>query len=197
MHEKRLDHLAPDELSDLEDLEDEDFLESYRQKRIAEMQAVAKKAKFGHVFPISKNEWSREITECSEGVTEEEKEKGGQIVLVHLSHESVPESVHLSRVWKEAAERWPEVKFCEILGSRAVEGWPKERSPTIIIYKAGDVIDTIVGWRREWGVWEVDELLVKHKAASEEDLRIVKGRRAKAEGRDKPDVDEGDEDFSD
>lgn len=197
MHEKRLDHLAPDELSDLEDLEDEAFLEEYRQKRIAEMQAVQKRAKFGSVFPISKNEWNREITEASEGVSEEEKKRGGQTVLVHMSHDSVPESVHLSRVWKEAAQRWPEVKFCQILGERAVEGWPKERSPTIIIYKAGDVVDTIVGWRREWGLWEIDELLVKNGAADETDLRIVKGRRAKAEGRDKPNVDEGDEDFSD
>lgn len=195
-HENRLESKDLDELSDLEDLEDEDFLESYRQRRMAEMREVQQKSRFGHVVLISRDEWSKEVTEASQAElgprpegSERKNEDGKdcerekQTVLVHMAHEAVPDSVWLSRVFRDAAPKFPEIKFCEILGRRAVEGYPKERCPTIIVYRGGDVVDTILGWRsdKKWGVCEIGDLLVRVKAVSEKDMRVVRLRREREE----------------
>src|SRR5438045_7653748 len=64
-HENRLEGKDLDELDALEDEEDEAFLEQYKQARLAELQSLQQKSRHGSVYPISKPEWSREVTEAS------------------------------------------------------------------------------------------------------------------------------------
>lgn len=65
---KDLDTLNLDELDELEDSEDEEVLQQYRQKRIAELQALAQKSKFGSVGEISAQDYVNEVNKAGEGI---------------------------------------------------------------------------------------------------------------------------------
>lgn len=57
------------------DSDEERLFLSYRAKRLAELQTTERKARFGRVEPVSRDDWAREITEGSkvpEPGTEEE-----------------------------------------------------------------------------------------------------------------------------
>lgn len=51
------------------DLEDDEFMKEYRDKRIAEMMAVEAKLKFGSVFEISKPDWEYHVTRAPKDVS--------------------------------------------------------------------------------------------------------------------------------
>jgi hypothetical protein len=79
----RLENLNLEELAELEDDEDEEFLESYksqppssaafdeivsdlgRQKRMAEIREFQKKSRFGSVEPLAKPDFVKEVTDAS------------------------------------------------------------------------------------------------------------------------------------
>merc|ERR1712000_801192 len=95
-HENRLEGKDLDELDELEDDEDEAFLEEYRKKRIAELSTIEKKAIHGSVYPISKPEYQREVTDAS---------KNGPVFVNLISSMGTNvESRVLSELWKQAAQ---------------------------------------------------------------------------------------------
>lgn len=57
-----------DELDEFEDEEDERVLEEYRKKRIAEMQKMALRNRFGDLKTIGSYEWKEEVTDAPEDV---------------------------------------------------------------------------------------------------------------------------------
>lgn len=57
-----------DELDELEDEEDERVLQEYRRKRIAEMQELANKSKFGEVREISAQDYVQEVNKAGENI---------------------------------------------------------------------------------------------------------------------------------
>lgn len=65
---KDLDEMNLDELDELEDSEDEAVLADYRAKRIAEMRALASKARFGAVAEISGQDYVNEVNKAGEGI---------------------------------------------------------------------------------------------------------------------------------
>ena len=166
-HENRLEDLDIDELDALEDEEDEDFLDFYKQKRMAEMRQLASNEKFGSVYPISKPEWKTEVTDASEKAT----------VFVHLTCESQIQSRLLGILIREAAMKLKDIKFCEIEGRRAIEGYPDSNCPTILIYKDGELAKQIVTLLTLNGndtkLKDIEALLVKVGSLSENDKRLV------------------------
>lgn len=172
-HENRLEGKDLDELDELEDDEDEVFLEQYRQKRMQELNALTKRVKHGSVYPISKPDYSREVTEASnEGP-----------VLVNLTSPlgSNVESRVLSELWRQAAKEYGDVKFCEIRADKAIEGYPDRNCPTILVYKNGDIIKQAVTLVQMGGVrismLDIDDLLVEVGAVDAKDMRVLKRRR--------------------
>lgn len=180
-HENRLEGKDLDELDELEDDEDEEFLEKYRQQRVQELQALKQKSLHGAVYPISKPDYSREVTEAS---------KAGP-VLVNLTSGlgTNVESRVLTELWRQAAKEYSEIKFCEIRGDQAIEGYPDRNCPTILVYNNGDIVKQIVtlvmlGGVRT-GMKEIDALLLEVGAVKNNDMRIVK-RMRDAEDEDHP-----------
>lgn len=55
-----------DELDELEDEEDEKILLEYRRKRIAEMQELAKKDKYGEIKEISGKDYIQEVNNAGD-----------------------------------------------------------------------------------------------------------------------------------
>jgi hypothetical protein len=108
-----------------------------RQKRRQELSILASKAIHGKVYPISKPDYSRAVTDASKQYP----------VLLHLassSHGNL-ESRLLSELWRWAAEKFPEIKFCEIVGSMCIENYPDKNCPTILVYKDGELEKNSVG----------------------------------------------------
>ncbi|KAL2263422.1 hypothetical protein VTK26DRAFT_6883 [Humicola hyalothermophila] len=179
-HENRLEGKDLSDLSDLEDEEDEAFLEQYRQKRLAELAALQRKSVHGSVYPISKPEYSREVTEASESGP----------VLVNLTSpqgDANVESRVLSRLWRQAAAEYGEVKFCEMRADRAIENYPERNCPTILVYHKGGIVKQVVTLATVGGprmsMLDLDKLLVEVGAVPDSDLRVVK-RRQQAEDDD-------------
>ncbi|KAJ8982162.1 hypothetical protein NQ317_013947 [Molorchus minor] len=65
---KNLSELDLDELDELEDSEDEAVLLEYRNKRLAEIKALADRNKFGTVGEISAQDYVNEVNKAGEGV---------------------------------------------------------------------------------------------------------------------------------
>lgn len=57
-----------DELDELEDEEDEKVLLEYRRKRIAEIQELASKSKYGEVKEISGEDYVQEVNNAGEDI---------------------------------------------------------------------------------------------------------------------------------
>ncbi|KFY73290.1 hypothetical protein V499_06632 [Pseudogymnoascus sp. VKM F-103] len=178
-HENRLEGKDLDELDELEDDEDDAFLEKYRMQRVMEMNALAQKSKHGTVYPLSKPDYSREVTEASKS----------EVVLVNLTSGlgTNVESRVLTELWRDAAREFGEIKFCEMRGDQCIEGYPDRNCPTILIYKDGDMVKQIVtlvllnGVRTNMS--DIDSILLEVGAVKSNDIRISK-RRREAEDQD-------------
>ena len=127
-HENRLEGKDLDELDALEDEEDEDFLNQYRQKRMAELSALATASKFGQIFPLQKADWSRDVTEAS---------KEAYVVVNMIS--SNTESRVAADLCRQMAAKFGDIKFTEISARLAVENYPEQNCPSILVYRNGDI----------------------------------------------------------
>lgn len=181
-YENRLEGKDLDELDELEEDEDEAFLEIYRQQRMKEMNALALKSKYGSVYPISKPDYAREVTEASANAP----------VLVNLTSGMGTniESRILTELWREAAKEFGEVKFCEIRGDQAIEGYPDKNCPTILVYKDGNIVKQIVTLAMldslKTSMKNIDSLLIEVGAVKPNDIRIMKRRREAEEEAEAP-----------
>ncbi|KAL2129623.1 hypothetical protein VTI74DRAFT_7523 [Chaetomium olivicolor] len=173
-HENRLEGKDLSDLSDLEDEEDETFLEQYRQKRMQELSALQKKSIHGSVYPISKPEYSREVTEASQN--------GPVLVNLTSAQSGNVESRVLSQLWRQAAQEYGEVKFCEMRADKAIEGYPERNCPTILVYDKGDIVKQVVTLTTVGGarmsMLDLDKILVEVGAVKGNDMRVLKRRRA-------------------
>ncbi|TIC95482.1 Phosducin-like protein 2 [Colletotrichum higginsianum] len=155
-HENRLEGKDLDELDELEDDEDEAFLELYRQRRMQELNNLTKKALHGTVYPISKPEYSREVTEAS----------NNSPVFVNLTSSlgTNVESRVLTELWKQAAQEYGEIKFCEMRADKAIENYPS----VVTLMQMGGVRINML---------QIDNLLVEVGAVPASDMRVAKRRR--------------------
>ncbi|KAL1894600.1 Proteolipid protein 2 [Ceratocystis pirilliformis] len=179
-HENRLEGKEIDELDELEEEEDDKFIEIYRQKRMQEIAALQKKSAHGTVYPISKPEYFKEVTEASA--------KGPVFVNLTSSTGSNLECRVLSDLWRKAAAEYADVKFCEMQAAKAIENYPEVNCPTILVYKNGDIAKQIVtlatvGGRRV-NMTFIDNLLVETGAVANTDMRVIKRRRDAEEAED-------------
>lgn len=172
-HENRLEGKDLDELEELEDLEDDAFLEQYKQKRMAELSALQKKSVHGSVYPLSKPDYQREVTDASQN--------GPVFVNLTSSTNTNVESRVLSDLWREAAREYGDIKFCEMRAEQAIENYPEKNCPTILIYKNGDIVKQIVTLALIGGVrmsmLSLDKILVEVGAVPDNDMRVLKRRR--------------------
>lgn len=177
-YENRLEDKDLDELAALEDDEDEAFLEQYRQKRMAEINALAKASKFGSVYPLQKVDFTREVTEASNDVY--------VFVLLSSSTDSNVESRVLGEIWRELAQKYGDLKFCQIRAQMCIEGYPERNCPTVLVYKDGDIRRQIVTLRELRGVRtkveDLEHVLVQVGAIKEADTRIKRKDEADEEG---------------
>jgi len=155
-------------LHELEDDEDDAFLEQYRRQRLAELSTLQKASIHGQVYPLQKPDYARDVTEASSKT----------FVLVHLASSlgTNIESRILSELWIQLATKFGDIKFCEIRADLCIEGYPEKNTPTILVYKDGDIKRQVITLREFHGLKtnlaDLQQLLVDIKAVSENDMRL-------------------------
>ncbi|KAK6872860.1 Phosducin-like protein 2 [Candida tropicalis] len=166
-HDNRLENKDLDELDELEDEEDEDFLNHYKQKRMAELKKISEKKKFGHVLPINKKEYEDEVTKGSNDT----------FVLVHLSLQSSLQSRLLGSILSTLATKFPEIKICDIPAQRCIENYPESNCPTLIIYHNGNVVKQYITLTQLGGnattLKDIEQVLVDVDAVGFNDKRLI------------------------
>jgi len=87
------------------------------------------------------------------------------------------------------AAKYGDVKFCEIRADLCIEGYPEKNTPTILVYKDGDIKKQIITLRELSGsktqLEDLEKLLVDVGAIRQNDVRL----RKKDGGRDSEDRD--------
>jgi hypothetical protein len=110
-----------------------------RQKRIAELSKIVNTSVYNQVYPLQKPDWSREVTE--------ESQKAFIFVLLTSSQGNNVESRVMIEVWRELARKYGDVKFGQIRADLCIEGYPDRNTPTVLVYKDGDIKKQIVTLR--------------------------------------------------
>jgi len=167
-HENRLEGKDLDELAELEDDEDDDFLEVYRQKRMAELSTITTASVYNQVYHIQKPDYSTDVTEASH--------KAHILVLLVSSQGTNTESRVLIEIWRELSKKFGDVKFCQMRADLCIEGYPDRNTPTVLVYRDGDIKRQLVTLRElngpRTGVQDVEKLLVEVGAVKLGDARL-------------------------
>jgi len=119
----------PDESSD--DSDEEEF-QKFKLERIKLAQASL--PVFGGFERLSKEEWTEAIKHTHELV----------YVIAHLYENDVPACTKLNLCLEALAPRFPHVRFCRVRSTEAMKGYSRAGLPTIIVYKAGDMVSSFV-----------------------------------------------------
>ncbi|MCJ1321582.1 hypothetical protein MMC15_006927 [Xylographa vitiligo] len=171
-HEKRLEGKDLDELDELEDEEDEAFLARYRKQRVAELSSITQASIYNQVYPLQKPDYARDVTEASHNA----------YVLVHLTSSlgTNVESELLTELWRDLARKFGEIKFCEMRADLCIEGYPERNTPTILIYRNGDIQKQLVTLRELGGqstkLEDLQRLLVDVGAVKDNDYRVSRSK---------------------
>lgn len=127
---------------------------------MAELSTIATASVFNQVYPLQKPDYPRDVTEASHKA----------FVLVHLTASlgTNIQSRLLTELWREMARKFGDIKFCEIRADMCIEGYPERNTPTILVYREGDVKKQIVTLRelngeqttikgklQQYGDWEL------------------------------------------
>jgi hypothetical protein len=111
---------------------------------MAELSTVTTASVYNQVYHLQKPDYSRDVTEASA--------KAHVFVLLTSSHGTNVESRILIEIWRDLALRIGDVKFCQMRADLCIEGYPEKNTPTVLIYKDGDIKKQIVTLRDLQGV---------------------------------------------
>ncbi|KAJ6518695.1 thioredoxin-like protein [Mycena sanguinolenta] len=182
-----LEDFTPSELRELaDDAADDDAeraIHAYARQREAEDRAAGKLARFGRVYPIGREDYTREVTEASSidepgaggsgGQDEDDaddddedgakKAKGqGTGVVCFLYKDGQPASERAFAHIRTLAARHPRTKFVSIVGDKCIPNLPDSRVPMIIVYRKGEIRHQVMSWGadRERTIDELEILLL-------------------------------------
>ena len=125
---EKYDPLNKKELEDLKELEDDlddDYLKEYRKKRMEEMKAASMKPYFGKVIEISKEDYIKEVTNATKDV----------FVVLSLYQDYIQESLLINKHLEILAAKYTDVKFVKIIATKCIEKFSDDNCPAMIIYR--------------------------------------------------------------
>lgn len=110
---------------------------------MAELSTISRASVYNQVYPIQKPDYARDVTAASHKA----------YVLVHLTSSlgTNTESRLLTELWRELARKFGDVKFCEMRADLCIEGYPERNTPTILVYRNGDIQKQLVTLRELGG----------------------------------------------
>jgi hypothetical protein len=185
---------------------DEELIEEYRRRRIAEMRARAAAAVHGALREVEPADFEDEVREAS---------RKAPVVLLLALPRGHPPSDRMRGIVERLAQKFPAVKFCCMQASGAVRNFPPEDAPAVMAYREAAVVaqfarleafagastnDDVVEWDlAQRGVLpsEMDEDPRSAPGFGRMNVRRVETRRAAAASDDSSDDDSSDGDDSD
>jgi thiol-disulfide isomerase/thioredoxin len=108
-----------DELDEMEDDLDEEFLKKYKEQRLQEMQGDKEKPKFSGVREITKQDYVDEVTNAPKGT----------YVIIHLYQTYIEACGVMNQVFDELAPKYPQLKFVRIVATKCIENYPDINCP--------------------------------------------------------------------
>jgi len=171
-YDNRLEGKSMKELDELDEdgLEDEEFLNFYRDKRMAEIREQASKERFGDIVHINKPEYMQEVTE----------ESSRCFVIVHIASSQSLQSRLLHGLLLRVAPRFRDVKFVEIQSTQIGDRFPESQTPTVLVYHNKEVVHQMVTLALIGGnstnLQDIDNFLVKTKVVSRTDPRLLENQ---------------------
>ena len=109
-----------------------------RQKRLNEIASLQQASVHNTVYPLQKAEYAREVTDAS---------SDGRFVFVLLTSSSPSGNVEsriLTDIWRDLASMFGDLKFCEIRADMCIEGYPDRNTPTILVYRDGEIVKQVI-----------------------------------------------------
>lgn len=122
------------QLDEHEDDIDEDALGVYRKKRLAELKEQQRLSRFGQVYSVGQTDYKQAVTEASKEC----------FVVVHLMENGSDECSLMNRCLEEIARRFPAIKFVKIMAQEAIPNFPRDRCPTVLVYRDGNIASQFV-----------------------------------------------------
>lgn len=139
-----------------------------RNQRLAELNTISTTSIYNQVYPLQKPDYSRDVTEASH--------KSFIFVLLISSLGTNVESALLTNIWRELAARFGDVKFCQIRADLCIEGYPEKNTPTVLIYKDGDIKKQLVTLKElnadKTSAADFEKLLIDLEAVKQNDVRL-------------------------
>lgn len=135
LDERNLDKMNLDELDELEDSEDEAILLEFRNKRIAELKALASKARYGSVREITGEDYVNEVNKAGDDIW----------VVLHLYARGIPFCALLNQHMNELAIKFPTVKFVRSIAQTCIPNFPEKNLPAFFIYHNGQLKKQFLG----------------------------------------------------
>ncbi|KAI0700528.1 thioredoxin-like protein [Cerioporus squamosus] len=175
------------------DDETERILEVLRRRRLQEARKM-EMARFGRVYPISREDYTREVTEASKVNEEGDELQRGTGVVVFLYKDGIPASDRAKNFVNELAQRHPHTKFVSIVGDKCIPNLPDARLPMFIIYRKGEVLNQLIAWgaEREARVEELEAVLILGGAIIPQVRRPPGEDRDGSDNSDNEDLDDDD-----
>ncbi|KAF4614981.1 hypothetical protein D9613_003302 [Agrocybe pediades] len=161
-----LNDFTPHELQELaEDAPDDEterLIALHRKQRLAEEKRDEARARFGEVYPIGREDYTREVTEASMKDEEDDDNEKGTGVVCFLYKDGLPRSDRAFQHVRSLAKRYPRTKFVSIVGDKCIPNLPDSRVPMLIVYRKGDIRQQIVAWGadRERRLEELEAILL-------------------------------------
>ena len=135
-------------------LEDDEFLDRYRQQRLEELQEENSKVKgknieFGEVVLISRDEWNRHVNEDSMK----------HWVVVCLTSSDTERTGRVEEAVRQLAGDYRMTKFVLIPSRSAIPNWPDSNLPSIFLYRHGKMQLELLRLSPETNVEELEGTL--------------------------------------
>lgn len=111
---------------------------------MAELATTTAASVYNQVYHLQKPDYSRDVTDASK--------QAYVLVLLTSSQGTNTESRVLIEIWRELATRFGDVKFCQMRADLCIEGYPDKNTPTVLVYKDGDIKRQLVTLRDLGGV---------------------------------------------
>lgn len=171
-HENRLEGKSLDELDELDEegLEDEAFIQQYREQRMQEIRQQLSRERFGALVYINKSEYKAEVTEASAQAP----------VVLHIASTQSQQSRLLHALLERMAPRFKEIKFVEIASTQINDKFPDSQTPTVLVYEGGELKQQLVTLRTIGGLTtnenDVEQFLVRAGALKSADSRLEANR---------------------
>jgi hypothetical protein len=135
-------------------LEDDEFLDRYRQQRLEELQEEKLKKKgenveFGEVVLVARDEWNFHVNESSLK----------HWVVVCLTSSDTERTGRVEQAVRQLAEDYRTTKFILIPSRSAIPNWPDSNLPSIFLYRHGKMQSELLRLSPETNVEELEETL--------------------------------------